>query len=105
MLISFCYAGLNYPNNGDELTYIHVLFDWDQEPDAVNYNLQISTQQSFSDIIIDIQEPTSLYIEKENLDWDNTYYWKVRPIDGNENFGAWSEVFNFSIGEKQFPIY
>ena len=103
MLISFCCAGLNYPNNGDELTYIHVLFDWDQEPDAMNYNLQISTQQSFSDMIIDIQEPTSLYIEKENLDWDSTYYWRVRSIDDNENFGVWSEVFNFSIGEKQFP--
>ena len=50
LIISFSYADLNKPESGGNLRYIHILFEWDQEPDAVRYNLQASTEQSFNNI-------------------------------------------------------
>ena len=102
-MFSLSFADLIRPDNTANLTYIYVPFEWQQEPDAINYNLQISTQESFNNIIVDIQEPTTVYIEKESLDWDDTYYWRVRPLDSSENFGEWSEISSFTITDKQFP--
>jgi len=100
---TFAFGNLIRPENGDEISYIHVLFEWEQEPDAASYILQASNQQFFNNIILDIEETTTVYIDTENLDWDDTFYWKVRPVYANGNFGEWSEIYNFNIGEKQFP--
>ena len=99
LAISLSHAGLNYPYTGQELNYIHVLFEWDQEPDAVGYNLQISNTEYFRNVILNINEETALYIEKDTLAWENTYYWRVRPIYGDNSYGEWSEISYFIIGE------
>ena len=31
-------------------------------------------------LIIDEEELTTVLIDTENLDWDDTYYWRVRPL-------------------------
>ena len=103
LLSTFVFGDLIRPANGDEISYIHVFFEWEQEPDAISYNLQASNQQFFNNIIIDIDETSTVYIDSENIGWGNTYYWKVRPVYDNGGFGVWSEVSSFYIGEKQFP--
>jgi hypothetical protein len=90
LLNAFAFGNLIRPENGDELSYIHVLFEWEQEPDAVSYNLQASNQQFFNNIILDIEETITVYIDTENIDWGNIYYWKVRPVYANGEFGEWS---------------
>ena len=95
---SISYAELLFPENGQELNYIYVLFEWDQEPDAVSYNLQVSNSESFNNVILDINEETTFYIEKDTLEWENTCYWRVRPIHGDNSYGEWSEISYFSIG-------
>ena len=52
LIISFSYADLNKPATGENLRYTHILFEWDQEPNASRYNLQASTGQSFNNIIL-----------------------------------------------------
>ena len=39
------------PSNGASLNYVYVPFEWEQEPDAVYYNLQVEKENT---IIIDI---------------------------------------------------
>ena len=78
LIIFLTFICLNFADNirplsGSSLTYIYVPFEWEQEADAINYNLQISTQQSFNNIIVDIQEPTTVYVEKENLNFQIFY--------------------------------
>ena len=102
LIISFSYADLHKPSDGENLRYIHILFEWDQEPNAISYNLQASTGQSFNNIILNIEEETTVYIDTENLDWNETYYWRVRPIYNSSDFGDWTEISNFSIGEIFF---
>ena len=74
IILNLCRANLLSPEVGQELNSIHVLFDWDQEPNAILYNIQISNLESFNNIILDIHEEKTLYIEKDTLTWENTYY-------------------------------
>jgi len=100
---SICYSNLIKPESGSELTYVYVLFEWEQEPNAIAYNLQVSNQSSPNDILLDIEESTTVYIDTENFNWDNSYNFRVRAIYDNNSFGEWSELSSFSIKEKQFP--
>ena len=100
ILLSFIFPDLNEPDQGQELNYIHILFNWDQEPDAEYYNLQISTQQFFNNIIIDINEETTTYIATETIDWNDTYYWRVRPMYNDGSYGSWLEASYFSTKES-----
>ncbi len=88
------------PSNGSFLTYIYVPFEWAQEPDAIEYNLQIINNDQ---VILDIHEESTVYIDTENLDWNNTYYWKVRPLYEDGSYGDWNSFSYFNIGTKQFP--
>ena len=103
LTVSICYSNLIKPESGSELTYVYVLFEWEQEPNAIAYNLQVSNQSSPNDILLDIEESTTVYIDTENFNWDNSYNFRVRAIYDNNSFGEWSELSNFSIKEKQFP--
>jgi len=99
IVFTVCRADLLFPEKGQELNYIHVLFNWDQEPNAVLYNLQISSSESFDNILLDIHEETTAYIEKDIIEWESTYYWRVGPIYNNGNNGPWSEESYFTTGE------
>ncbi|MDP7028078.1 MAG: aryl-sulfate sulfotransferase, partial [Candidatus Marinimicrobia bacterium] len=87
------------PADGEELSYIHIFFEWKQQPDAIGYNLQASTQQSFNNIILDVDEPTTVYIDKDSFNWDDNYHWRVKPIYNNGSSGPWTEPSEFSIRE------
>ena len=51
LLLSLVFGEMINPSNQKSLSYIHVLFEWDQEADAVEYELQISENQSFSSMV------------------------------------------------------
>ena len=46
LLLSFVFGEMINPANQKTLSYIHVVFEWEQEPDAVEYQLQISDDES-----------------------------------------------------------
>ena len=102
----FSLSLLNPPNNSYMRT-IHIPFEWEQAPDAMQYNLQVSTDSlQFEDaIILDINSiQTTAYIDVDNFNWDNNYYWIVRAIYSDQGMGEWSEIFRFDIGGKKFPV-
>ena len=99
LALSLCHAELNRPADGQELSYVYVLFDWDQEPNSDSYNLQVSNSESFNNVILDINEKTTVYIEKDTIAWGNMYYWRVRPIYSDNSYGEWSEVSYFTTDE------
>ena len=85
--VSFVFSDLLKPDSAT-LRTIHVLFEWNQEVDAVGYNFQISTNDSFNNLIVDINVSTTVYIEKDILDWDSDYYWRVRSVYIDNSFGT-----------------
>jgi hypothetical protein len=82
-------------------------FDWadvtdDSQP--VTYDLQVSTDASFTTKLLDKTGlTTSAYtlLEAEKLDStskDEPYYWHVRAVDAASNASAWSSAGTFSVG-------
>ena len=92
------------PLNGDILNYIQVPFEWQQLPYAIGYNIQISLSEDFNDLIVDHFEATTLYLDINNLNWDTSYYWKLRPYYNDGNYGDWTDINYFSIGLSQFDL-
>ena len=96
-LNSLVLADLIRPSNNSEISFIHVLFEWDQEADANEYNLQLSKSSNFQNLLIDESILENVYIYKGEIDWDDGYYWRVRPIDADGNVGDWVNTFTFEI--------
>ena len=95
------YGDLRKPVNGQELNYIHVLFEWDQEPDAEKYQIQVSETDSFDPILFTDSTTTPLFIDTAHIEWNKSYYWRMRP-DNSTNIGQWSNPSSFYTGEPKF---
>ena len=96
--ISSLYAGLIIPENGATLNHLHVLFEWEQEPETDHYEIQISENLTFTNSVVQSDVQSLAYIEKNDLDWDKTYYWRIRPVNNNGISGTWIDPYSFSTG-------
>ena len=92
---SLLWAGLTNPPNESNLTYIHVLFEWEEVPNATGYELQISGSEDFNNPLVSTNTADLYYIEKEAIEWESNYYWRVRA-----NAGEWMGPHEFSTGES-----
>jgi len=86
------------PENGAQLNYIHILFEWEQTPQTSIYQIQVSESDNFSNPIVDVIDSTLCFIETESIDWDKSYYWRIRSQDLSGNWDNWTSPFTFSTG-------
>jgi len=96
--------GLLEPKNGITLNYIHVLFEWEQIPDASYYTIQFSEEPTFTTPIVSIQDSSLLYLEKYNIEWERLYYWRVRGYNSSGPMGDWKGPSSFTIGSPMSDI-
>ena len=75
-----------------------MIFEWKQIPEAIGYELQVSENPSFSSIVVQVIDYSLIYIEKNDLEWDKTYHWRIRPLNVSNMTGDWSPAYNFSTG-------
>ena len=94
LFMSFGFSELLTPENNSTLNYIHVLFEWEQEPGADSYQIQVSENSAFLNFIIDVASESLIFIDTENLEWDSQYYWRVRP----NNSSDWISTYSFTTG-------
>ena len=92
---SFIWAGLTTPQNNATLTFIHVLFEWEEEPNATGYEFQLSGSEDFNNPLVNTIIMDLFYIEKEKINWESNYYWRVR-----HEGGEWINTFNFTTTES-----
>ena len=93
------YGQLITPTNEAVLNHTHVLFEWTQIPEATHYEMQLSEELDFSEPVLIIEDSSLIFTEKNIIDWDGTYYWRVRPLYNSQE-GAWTEPFSFSTGSS-----
>ena len=105
LLCSFIRSELILPEDGDFLKTIHVWFEWNQEPDVSSYNLQISQDESFDSIIKDIETTKTLYIEKNEIDWDSNYFWRVRSTYVDGSYSNWIGQSSFGIRSSELQDF
>tara|TARA_B100002052_G_scaffold79082_2_gene72120 strand:+ start:1296 stop:3443 length:2148 start_codon:yes stop_codon:yes gene_type:complete len=110
------FADMVRPVDGSSLNYTHILFEWDQEVNAwgnendiIEYEIQISTNSNFSSILSSAFTSSLIYVESDNINWSDTYYWRVRPTYSDGSVGAWIDTFSFnttdSITSADITIY
>ena len=97
---SFIYGGLSTPEDGATLNHIHVLFEWEQIPEADHYQIQITEDSDFSNLIVNTDDNTLAYIEKDALDWNSSYYWRTQPVYTSGSSGSWTDSFSFTTGSS-----
>ncbi len=74
------------------------------DPSGVTYELQLATDATFADVLVEktgLTTPAYQLTIAETLkpvSEKNSYYWRVRAIDGASNVGQWSTPFSFYIG-------
>ena len=96
--ISSAFSNLMTPEDGAILNRIHVLFEWKQIPEAISYDLQVSEEMNFSSIIFETIDSSLVHIERDNLNWFSTYYWRVRANFNNYS-SEWLLPFSFTTTE------
>jgi len=75
-----------------------VFFEWDAIDDARYYDLQIATNNSFVDPIID----WDVYATKVTINLGaNVYYVRMRGVDKDDNTGDWSDTLTITVYTKE----
>jgi len=89
---------LTAPENNIECAPLSALeFTWESVPGANTYNIQVSDQIDFANIVLESKElaTTSTLLD---IPGDlKIYYWRVRAEDA-VNFGIWSDSRKFTTG-------
>ena len=86
------------PIDNAKLTNEKVTFVWHESEKAENYQILISLDDDFTDIIKDY-ETSNTSIEFSGFDKETEYFWKVLA-KAEHNESEWSEVWSFTIHEK-----
>ena len=100
LILSKIYAGLISPPDQSTIDRIHVLFEWEQVAETDNYQLQLSDNINFENLIIDLNQSSLVYIETENIDWNKNYFWRIRSINNSGETGNWESTFSFTTGHS-----
>jgi hypothetical protein len=93
-------ADLIQPPNYSALYHTYVQFEWEQIPSTDRYQLMVSNNDNFTDVVINVTDQTLVYIARENIEWSSQYYWKVRKHNLGGDLGPWSDVFTFTTAEQ-----
>ncbi len=88
------------------------MLEWSEAENASSYSLQLSTSESFSDDLISVNNTTSVNYVVDQLNQNETYFWRVRSHnDAEELESDWSAPFSFTTmimelasPELVFPI-
>jgi len=92
--MSTLFGGLIHPPDGSKLNYVHVLFEWEEIPGSTGHDFQLSVSNDFSDPLVSANTADLYYIEKDAINWESNYYWRVRSENGD-----WMNPNQFSTGE------
>lgn len=85
------------PGDGDYLGTTTPTLSWiDLGVDEINYEIEISTDSTFTSLVVDVNNLSGDTTSYTPTLSDGTYYWRVRAFDG-VNWGPWSEVRSFTI--------
>jgi hypothetical protein len=84
----FLPGGLSQPSS------LRPLFDWGNVSGASSYNIQISTSQNFTSLVLNMNVSASAYVPTADLPKGALLFWRVRA-NGTNGPSAWSRVRHF----------
>lgn len=102
-LIDTNFSNINLTSPTDGLTDVGLIpiLTWGEDSNASSYEIQIATDNTFSDVIYKATSATNSHAITKVLEIATEYYWSVKPTN-NCGEGEFSNIFNFTTGT---PIY
>lgn len=95
---------LTFPENNAVEIPLSFAFDWSSVDKANSYELHVSNSSTFDSLLFSEDGIFNTELSSENLDYENTYYWRVRAEFGG-SFGEWSDTLSFTTeAEDILPI-
>lgn len=88
---------LSSPTDGITITDNTPGFNWNSVSNASNYELLVDNNSNFSSPEINQANLATAAYTPTNALSDDTYHWRVRAKDSQENWGGWSSTWNFTI--------
>ena len=82
-----------------DISKVSVLFKWEPTPGADSYKLQVSKNESFTNLFVNDSGITTSSKDIYALENNQTYYWRVMAFDG-ELGNDWSEEWSFTTEEE-----
>ena len=70
------------------------------DPD-LKYLRKVNETYGSKDFLVLTYTPVSSFIEKETINWDSKYYWRIRPVFENSLTSEWSQTYHFFTGQKR----
>lgn len=87
------------PENMDEIADNEVDLTWEEVENATEYELQLTTDPTFTTNVETINKIFDNQYNKHSLLELQTYYWRVRAINKDKNVKSeWSDTFSFITG-------
>lgn len=82
------------PADGPFTDVVDVVLDWAPVLGAKSYNLQVSTDQNFSDtnLAVSVNGIVSTRFSPQVTLGNDQYYWRVQPVDAQGNTVDWASV-------------
>ncbi len=89
---------LNLPITNASMNTLTPLLIWNHTQYSDDYNVQVATDPSFTNLIYDVDNITDIMysLSATPLNHNTTYYWRVRG-ENEGGYGQWSETRNFHI--------
>lgn len=82
----------------ESTTFTTPSFQWDHVEGAEFYDLQVSKNTAFTDLVTNISTTQNSFTPTTTFDNNRTYYWRVRAArDGVPAQDYWSEISSFDL--------
>jgi hypothetical protein len=92
-----------YPLNGASDQPINLTLQWNGDPKANSYRIQVSTSQDFSSLFIDDSTYTASLKSIGPLRYNTTYYWRV-SAKNSAGVSSFSLSSNFKTISNNIPL-
>lgn len=90
---------LNIPLDGSDIYDSSTYLAWYLNGSSLGltFELQVSTSNTFAPLFVDVTGLTDFTYEVNGLADGQTYYWRVRSKNSNNDYSAWSTTFSFNV--------
>ncbi|WP_172805285.1 LamG-like jellyroll fold domain-containing protein [Aquiflexum balticum] len=97
---------LTYPGNGNENISLTPIFNWAKVPNAKTYQIQVSTNSSFTTLPINQGNIVDNKFQSPRLQENQLYYWRVRASNdsGNGSFSSTGTFRTLSLDNRPEPV-